>query len=511
MTQPLSETAKRIISCCRQGQFNQLLELLETGLALDEVNHPDFMPLNVALRHGRWKIAKHLLENQLIPLNTSTPALIAATQYKKDLINGLELVFSHTADSEVTDPNGRTALMTACLLGHEKKVKYLLNNPECLHAVDHLGMNAFLDAVISQSVPIIELLIDQGADLHHRNTQGDNALLIASATKNPSTRVIKTLLDHGVSCSEKNQRGKSAYDIAEKKHPQVLKLFITKIEAEKQMELPLFDTGENTTNTSTTTAAADVAKKPVVKDSSNQAWFAAVSSGNLGQLNRLKINGTGIDTIDDKGCSALIHAAGKGHRAVASFLLQNQANIEHRSANGSTPLSSAIISNSRAVVGLLLKHGANPNGHGPGDYPYIALAAAQWNEACISMLIDAGAQVTTQDLNGQSLYHQVTIAAEYYSNTSKAKSTLRVIHQHGLDPNTQNQQGNTALHVICGAAKSKKYAVDDSHIANIAHELLKLGCNPKIVNNEGFTAIQYAKKHALLNTKGVILSFIDAW
>ncbi len=510
MTQPLSETAKRIISCCRQGQFNQLLELLDSGLALDEVNHPDFTPLNVALKHGRWKIAKHLLENQLVPLQAPCPALIAATQYKKDLTNGLELVFAHTADTGVTDQNGRTALMTACLLGHEKKVKYLLSNPDSLHATDHLGMNAFLDAVISQSIPIIELLIAQGADVHHRNTQGDNALLIASATKNPSTRVIKTLLDHGVGCTEKNQRGKSAYDIAEKKHPHILKLFITKIEAEKQMELPLFDTAEAPPDTDPT-PAAETTEATAPRDHSNQAWFAAVSSGNLGQLNRLKIAGMGIDTTDAKGCSALIHAAGKGHRAVASFLIQNQANTELRSANGSTPLSSAIISNSRTVVGLLLKHGANPNGRGPGDYPYIALAAAQWNEGCISMLVDAGAQINTQDISGQSLYHQVVIAAEYYSNTSKAKNALRTIHQHGLDPNTQNPQGNTALHVICGATKTKKYAVDDSHIANIAHELLKLGCNPKIVNNEGFTAIQYAKKHALLNTKGVILSFIDAW
>ena len=93
----------------------------------------------------------------------------------------------------------------------------------------------------------------------------------------------------------------------------------------------------------------------------------------------------------------------------------------------------------------------------------------------------------------------------------KAKSTLRVIQQHGLDINTQNDQGNTALHLICGGSKQKRYRADDSHIANIAHEMLKLGANPKIVNNQGFTAIQYAKKHALLNTKGVILSYIDAW
>ncbi|MCF6301562.1 MAG: hypothetical protein L3J52_10685 [Proteobacteria bacterium] len=59
--------------------------------------------------------------------------------------------------------------------------------------------------------------------------------------------------------------------------------------------------------------------------------------------------------------------------------------------------------------------------------------------------------------------------------------------------------------------KNKDYAVDDSKVANLAHELLKQGINPKLVNNKGFTALQYSKRYHLHNTKGVILSFLDAW
>ncbi len=221
-----------------------------------------------------------------------------------------------------------------------------------------------------------------------------------------------------------------------------------------------------------------------------------------------------IDDSDQRKydiATGLIHAAGKGHRAVASYLIQNNANVDHHSDNGSSPLSSAIISNSRTLVGLLLSHGANPNGTGPGGYPLLSLAATQWSEECVNMLLEAGADINTQDDAGMSLYHYVTMAAEYYGNTAKAKATMRLLHQQGLDINTANDQGNTALHILCGAAKTKRFQADDSHIANIAHEILKLGANPKSVNKQGFTAIQYAKKHALLNTKGVILSFIDAW
>ncbi len=524
MAASLSNTAKNILSACKKGQFNQVQELFDQGLDIEDINHPEFSPLNVALKHGRWRIAKHLLEQQILPLKSHCPPLIAATQHNKDQIQGLELVFSHTADLDVVDKNGRTALMTACLLGHEKKVKYLLHNDDNLKAQDKAGMNALLDAIISQSHPILEQLLAHNVDINHQNHQGDNALLIAMQQPTPNIRIIKTLLSHDVDPTLKNNKGKSAFLVAEKKHPTVFKLFIKKIEADKQIELPLFGATDGSTNHSAQDETEEVTLQETItvnKISSksidtktgvdNKGWFEAIATGNLGKISQFLNKGTPVDLTDHRGCTGLIHAAGKGHRAVASYLIQNQANIEHRSDNGSTPLSSAIISNSRNLVGLLLKHGADANTSGPGGYPYLSLAASQWSEACVSMLLDAGGDIATTDDSGMSLYHHVAIAAEYYGNTAKAKHTLRLIHQYGLDINTQNEQGNTALHLICGASKTKRYQVDDAHIANITHELLKLGLNPKIVNNKGFTAIQYAKKHSLLNTNGVILSYIDTW
>lgn len=501
-----------------------MLKLLDQGLAIEEVKHPDFAPLNVALKHGRWKVAKHLLANHMMPHEHHCPPLIAATQYNKDTTQGLELVFSHTGNLDVTDRNGRTALMTACLLGHEKKVQFLLNSDLDIDVTDRQGMNAYLDAVISQSNAVLEMLLQQGVDAHHCNAQGDNALLLAMQQRSPNAKLVKTLLEHKVDCTHKNDQGKSAVSVAEKKHPAIYKLFVTQIEADKQMELPLFaDPDDSPTIAEPTIAPKIPVKNPThasqpstpvearVADEVTQQWFSAVAAGNLGRINKLLVDGVSIDITDNKGCTGLIHAAGKGHRAVASFMIQNHADIEHRSNNGSSPMSSAIISNSRSLVGLLLSHGAQANGIGPGGYPYLSLAASQWNEACLSMLLDAGADINTCDDAGMGLYHHVALAAEYYGNTAKAKAALRLLYQYGLDINQANPQGNTALHILCGALKTRQYAADDSHVANIAHELLKIGANPKAVNHQGFTALQYAKKHALLNTKGVLLSFIDAW
>jgi len=537
VNEPLSPNAKKVLNCCRQGQLDQLLQLLDSGVDVEAVNHPEFAPLNVALKHGRWKIAEHFLATQCMPNESHCPPLVAATQFAKDMTRGLEMVFAHTGEHSGVDKNGRSALMTACLLGHEKKVRYLLQHAEDLDAQDHMGMTAFLDAVLSNNHNILQLLIEHEADVNLCNHQDENALLIATQQPTPNTKIIKTLLENQVDCCQKNKAGKSAFSVAEKKHPHIHKMMVAKLEADKQMELPLFTaaddeviqpaaTDHSPSNESQTDAPQHQAEnkpQPILtgatsqpSQSHRQAWFEAISNGNLGRLNQLKLKGVPIDLVDNKGCSGLVHAAGKGHRAVASYLIQNQANIEHRSDNGSTPLSSAVISQSRSLVGLLLSHGANPNLCGPGGYSYLALAASQWSEACVSMLLDAGADINSRDEAGLSLYHHVAIAASYYANTAKAKATIRLLKQHGLDINSQDHQGQSALHVLCGAlSKDKKDAHgqhgDDSHIANIAHEMLKCGIDPKLVNHQGFTAIQYAKQQGLLNTKGVILSFIDAF
>lgn len=517
MTKPLPEQAKKIIKCCRNGQLAQLQELLSQGVDYQLFDEWQFAPLNTALKYGRWQIARYLFKENLMPFNNKTPPIIAAAQSSKDQVTGLEIVFAHTGNTDATDSQGRTALMTASLLGHEKKVLHLLKNTTQINAADSYGMSAFLDAVVNQSLKICDLLLKHGANPHQVTEQGDNAMTLLMQDNNPNPRLIKKLLAEQVDLNHKNHAGHSALSLAQTKHKKLHQVLLAHIEAEKQMELPIFAMETEVQNTKPLhkpvqpqSVAKPVKEAPVTQPSAEEkAWFDAAIEGNLGQLNRLKIKGVDVNCTDRKGCTALIHAAGSGNRAAASFLIQNQAHIEHASDNGSTALSSAIISNAKAVVELLLNNGADPSGVGPGGYPYISLAAAQWNAGIISILANAGADVHTLDPNQFNLYHNVMLAAEYYSNTIKAKDTIRVIHHLGLNINQADAVGNTPLHVLCGALKEKNFKGDDSQLANLAHELLKLGASSSSCNKKGFTPLQYAKKHHLLNTKGVMRSFMS--
>lgn len=244
------------------------------------------------------------------------------------------------------------------------------------------------------------------------------------------------------------------------------------------------------------------------RKSSEHEWFHAAKTGNLGGLNRMIIEGIDIDCIDKKGCTALIRASGHSRRAVVSFLLQQNASIEARSFNGSTALSSSIIGDCRRVAGLLLENNADVNALGPSNCSYVTIAAAQWNEAMLSILCRHGGDAFLINDANQSLLHIISLAAEYYNNVNKAKTSIQFLLDKGLDINHKDNNGDTALMILCGTHKSK-YNVDDRNIASIAHCLIKMGAAAAITNNNGNSALDACKQHKLQQSKGVIMNALS--
>ncbi len=495
-------TKKDILNCCRRGQLAQLKQLIANGITIEAVDSEEFAPLNMALRHGRWQVARYILEHNNLPNYSYTPPFIAACQYKKDDVTGLDLVYRHTANINCTDSQNRTGLMTVCLLGHEKKFSFILDHCDDVNRSDDNGMTALLDAITSQSVSIVKRLIQAGADLNQCNLNNDNALLLALKSKNPSTKLIQLLLDHEVSLVHQNKQSESAYSLAKQKHPDIAKRLDAAIAKQQQIELPLFADSANQEQPGNPTSTVSSASP---KNSLHSDWFDAVAGGNLGQLNRLLIKGADINQTDQKDCTALIHAAGQGKRAVCSFLIEQGADVNHRSKNGSTALSSALISRSDNVVELLLRHRIKLNEQGPGGYPYVNLAAAQWSESCLSRLVEAGANPLSVDPNNGNLYHNVISAAAYYSQTGKALQTLKLIHSYQVPINHRDNHGRTPLSLLAYLGRSDK----DQQLATLAHQLLKWDADPKTKDKHGFTTLDYCLQNKLPNTRGVILSYTN--
>ncbi len=568
-----SSEANQIIEYCKKGNTEQLIETLAHAENTEIVDDRDNSLLSITLHKGHWSTFSALIESGYTH-NPVKPLLISACQYKKDDPTGIELALSQNDNINILNHNQRSALMTACLLGHIKKVKYLIQQNSDTTIQDNTGMTALIEAVHSQQKKIVEMILATKVDVDQVNNQGQTALIVAVQQKSPNEDIIKLLLDAGASPEKTDHNKKSAWLIAKQKHHKISRLIEKHLNTINQIELPFFTEESHTDapieepsnekaknkqmlkdnmqefNTSTTEThnvnhleesikaidhhsdevsaktsdtdepitVVDTQISPVKKTDLNvfkkqitinkQEWFHAAKIGNLGGLNRMIIAGIDINCTDDKGCTALIRAAGHSKRAVVSFLLQNNADIEARSDNGSTALSSSVIGNCHRVSELLLENNANSNGVGPANYPYVTIATAQWNDGMLSLLYRYGADIFLLNNKQQTLLHIAALAAEDSNRINNAKATFQFLQDHSIDVNSVDSNGHTPLMLLCGINR-KNYPVKDREVASIVHSLLKLGAAPAMTDHSGKSAFDAASHHKLLHTKGVLMNALS--
>lgn len=534
-----------IFECCKKGDTQQLLD------ALDLIENHDFTDsrknsvLSAALKNGHFSMAETLIEKNYIYHSPDKPLLISACQLQNDDPTGISLVSPITQDINIQDSKNRTALMTSCLLGHLKKAQTLISKGADCNLKDADGNTALIDAVHSRNQELVSLIIKQNPDINQSNKSNETAIILELKQKKPDEGIIRLLLDAGANPEQVDLQNKSAWLIAKQKHPKISRLIETHLNSINQIELPFFTNDYSPEEMKhkieqDKTHAIDIIKETSEpengsdsKDSEpqkqhpkkvqshinslfpqrksknhTQEWFHAAKTGNLGTLNRMILDDVDINCTDNKGCTALIRASGHSRRAVVSFLLQNNANLEIRSKNGSTALSSSIIGDSRHVAELLLEKGANPNGTGPSGYNYITIAAAQWNDAMLSILYRNGADIFTENKNQQNLLHIVALAAEYYNNVNNAKNCISFCVDHGMDINCKDKDGNTPLMILCGTHKLK-YIAEDRNLASIAHHMIRAGAADAITNNQGKAAIDAARNHKMPQTKGVLMNALS--
>src|SRR5690606_15194031 len=132
---------------------------------------------------------------------------------------------------------------------------------------------------------------------------------------------------------------------------------------------------------------------------------AAAIVGDADAVRRLLELGFAIDTPDAQGCSALLRAAGGGHRAVVDLLLERGADPQRAAHTGATPLSAAVSMRQGEIVERLLAAGAVLEHRLPGEVTVLMLAAALGLPALCARLLAAGANVQACDAQGLTPLH----------------------------------------------------------------------------------------------------------
>ena len=225
--------------------------------------------------------------------------------------------------------------------------------------------------------------------------------------------------------------------------------------------------------------------------------ISAIESGNVRNVTTALQNDIPkeyLNKLDPVHGSALIRAIKKGSTAIVDELLKNE-NIDVNKADGNevTPLIHAITLNAVEIVNALLAKGARGNtkalcwaisnahsdfvetllgsksvGVGASDcdnkFTPLTEAAKSGNMAFISRLLGRGAEINSDDGNGNTALHVAV-------NETNVELVRGLMDVEGIKINTVDREGKTALEL---ATEKKKSAEHDNDTKEKYGEIIEV-------------------------------------
>lgn len=241
-----------------------------------QINEMKYSQMTIPLLEASWVTELHLA------------AYFGLQDFTKQLLS----------ESDINSLTGllQTPLSLSARNGHEAIVKLLLEIGADLELKDTDGQTALMHAARNGHESIIRLLLMNGADLEPAEDIGWTALMHAS--RNGHEVIVKLLLDIGADLESEDTYGQTALMYAARYgHEAIIKLLVE--------------------------------------------------------------NGAELESKDAYGQTALMHAAKNGHKAIVKLLLDIGAQIESEDESGWSVLMHAALSGHEAIVNILLAKGAN--------------------------------------------------------------------------------------------------------------------------------------------------------
>jgi ankyrin repeat protein len=184
-----------ILQSAKDGNIQRIREKIAIGIKPEFADEYGYTPLMVATYYGRLEIVRLLLSKFKSSLNTQdndgyTALHIGILEAKTDCV--LELI-NVGAELNTSTVQKATPLITASALGHLEIVQLLIDNGADINARGINGITALRCAV--QHIETAKALIYAGADINAKTNDGDSVLMYAKRKGENDT--VKLLLDHG--------------------------------------------------------------------------------------------------------------------------------------------------------------------------------------------------------------------------------------------------------------------------------------------------------------------------
>ena len=409
----------------------------------------------------------------------------------------LQAIIDHSADVNATNKQKHTALYEACLTRRTGLINTLLKEGADPSIADTSGNTCLHEAVTqSSSKAILLAIIDHGAVVNATNQENETALLVACIKRN--TCIINILLNAGADPNIAATNGNTClHYAADNDIPQEIVQAIIDHGADvnatnktNQTALLLaYHKGKADIINTLLNAGAD--PNIAVTDGNTCLHYAAQDRFFPKEAIRAAINkGANVNATNHKNQTVVLLACKKGNTNIINMLLDAGADPNVADTNGYTCLhATAYCGVRQGVFQAIIDHGVDVNATNKQNQTALLVACTQQNTDLINTLLNAGADPSIADTNGDTCLHQAV-------TQSSSKAILQAIIDHGAEVNATNHENQTALLPACKEGNT-----------DLINTLLNAGADPSIADTSGDTCLHKAVTQSF--SKAMLQEIID--
>lgn len=336
----------------------------------------------------------------------------------------MEYLLDHSAKTDILDDKGSSVLLFAAGGGQSDPALYdlLLDHGASITATTPKGANAILQLMSNlKDLDETKYFLDKGLDLNSTDNAGLNAVDYAARTGNKE--IIEQLIKEGVSYNDTNTDGSNAILVAS----QGSRGSVNSLEFFSYLE------------------GLGVAPNIVDNEGVTPLHNSAPSNKDLALFNYFIGKGVSANKADHNGNTPLMNAAGRNDLETIKFFLEKTSDLNAVNNEGKSALTNAIHSNSPEVVQYLLEKGADLNildKDGNNLAYYLVDSFSKRDEAIFNkkweLLTNKGLDIPHVQKEGNTLLHFAVIKNDI--------DLLDKITAYKVDVNAKNDNGLTPLH-----------------------------------------------------------------